>query len=103
MQRAGSGDALAELRRVLRDGGELRFYEHVASERFGLVLAQRAVDRVFWPRAFGGCHAARDTAAAITAAGFVIQDRRDLWLGPPVIPLPTSPHVLGRARVVKEG
>ena len=61
--------ALAELRRVLRPGGELlRFYEHVRSDRPVLALSQRAVDWAFWPRAFGGCHTARDTPAAIQAA-----------------------------------
>ncbi len=93
--------ALAELRRVLRAGGELRFYEHVVARSPVLAGVQQAVDRVFWPRAFGGCHSARDTAAAIRAAGFVIEDRRDLWLGPRMIPLPTGPHVLGRARAVR--
>jgi len=51
--------ALAELRRVVRSGGELRFYEHVLSRRSGIALSQRVVDRTFWPRAFGGCHTAR--------------------------------------------
>ena len=41
--------ALAELRRVVRPGGELRFYEHVLSDRPGLARIQRAGDRAFWP------------------------------------------------------
>jgi ubiquinone/menaquinone biosynthesis C-methylase UbiE len=90
--------ALAELRRVLRAGGELRFYEHVLSDRAGLARAQRMVDRLFWPTAFGGCHAARDTPAAIAAAGFEIESRRRLWVGPAAVPTPTAPHSLGRAR-----
>jgi ubiquinone/menaquinone biosynthesis C-methylase UbiE len=90
--------ALAELRRVLRAGGELRFYEHVLSDRPALARAQRMVDRLFWPRAFGGCHAARDTPAAITAAGFEIESRRRLWVGPAAVATPTAPHALGRAR-----
>lgn len=92
--------ALAEMRRVVRVGGELRFYEHVLSDRAGLARVQRAVDRLFWPRMFAGCHAARDTPAAITAAGFQIETRRRLWVGPPAIVTPTSPHVVGRARRV---
>ncbi|HWE10391.1 MAG TPA: class I SAM-dependent methyltransferase [Solirubrobacteraceae bacterium] len=90
--------ALAELRRVLRQGGELRFYEHVLSDRPGLARVQRLVDRLFWPRAFGGCHAARDTPSAIAAAGFEIEHRRPLWVGPAALTTPTSPHALGRAR-----
>lgn len=90
--------ALAELRRVVRPGGELRFYEHILSDRPGLARVQHAVDRVFWPRAFGGCHAARDTPAAIAAAGFDIEHNRALWLGPRRTPTPTAPHAIGRAR-----
>jgi SAM-dependent methyltransferase len=41
--------ALAEPRRVLRPGGELRFYEHViAHNRFGARL-QRLADATVWP------------------------------------------------------
>ena len=49
--------------------GELRFYEHVRSDRPALALSQRLWTGAFWPRAFGGCHTARDTPAAIAAAG----------------------------------
>ncbi len=90
--------ALAELRRVVAPAGELRFFEHIASERPGLSRVQRAVDRLFWPRAFAGCHTARDTPAAIAAAGFEIESCRALWVGARAIPPPTAPHALGRAR-----
>ena len=92
--------ALAELRRILRDGGELRFYEHVLSDRPGRARAQRAVDALFWPRAFGGCHTARDTPAAIAAAGFKIENQREIWVGPRALPSPAALHMLGRARRV---
>jgi ubiquinone/menaquinone biosynthesis C-methylase UbiE len=42
--------ALAELFRVIRPGGELRFFEHVAARSPGLARLQRTVDRLFWPR-----------------------------------------------------
>lgn len=90
--------ALAELRRVLRPQGELRFYEHVLSQRPGVARSQRLVDRLFWPRAFGGCHTARDTAAAVSAAGFAIEKQRRLWLAPLPIAIPVATHVLGSAR-----
>jgi len=90
--------ALAELRRVLRRGGELRFYEHVRSDRPVLALGQRAVDRAFWPRAFGGCHTARDTPSAIEAAGFEVEDQRRMWVNPLPIAFPVAPHAIGRAR-----
>jgi ubiquinone/menaquinone biosynthesis C-methylase UbiE len=89
--------ALSELFRVVRPGGELRFYEHVvAPPNRRLASVQRFADATVWPRLMGGCHLTRDTAAAITAAGFVINeiDRFDF---PPDKPSPASPHILGRA------
>jgi SAM-dependent methyltransferase len=64
--------ALAELRRVLVPGGELRFWEHVRSGNPAFRLLQRAADRLFWTRALGGCETTRDTEAAIRAGGFEI-------------------------------
>jgi ubiquinone/menaquinone biosynthesis C-methylase UbiE len=88
--------ALAELRRVLRPGGELRFYEHVVSERPRAAAMMRWLDASgIWPRLAGGCHAARDTAAAIEQAGFVIERmRRFPFAAGPV----SVPHVIGVAR-----
>ena len=88
--------ALAELHRVVAPGGELRFYEHVLSHKPLRARSQRLVDRVFWPRAFGGCHTARDTPTAIANAGFAIERQRRLLVGPRFIPAAT--HVLGGAR-----
>jgi SAM-dependent methyltransferase len=85
--------ALAELRRVLRPGGELRFYEHVLSPSEAGRRLQRALDATVWTRAMGGCHLARDTEAAITAAGFAIRDVRRFRIGP----TPAAPHILGAA------
>lgn len=90
--------ALAELRRVLAPGGELRFYEHVRSHRPALALSQRMVDRTFWPHLFGGCHTARDTPSAIAHAGFDIEDQRRMWVGPTPIAFPVATHAIGRAR-----
>jgi ubiquinone/menaquinone biosynthesis C-methylase UbiE len=54
--------ALRELRRVLRPGGELRFFEHVGAPSPRKARVQRALDRSgVWPRFGGGCHCARDT------------------------------------------
>ena len=62
--------ALAELRRVLRPAGELRFYEHVIPRRQPRRLLLQAVDHSgLWPKIAGGCHPARDTGAAIERAG----------------------------------
>lgn len=92
------GRALAELRRVLKPGGELRFFEHVRGASARMSRWQHLADRTFWPRLFGGCHTARETVAAIEAAGFAIERHRDLR--PESIPafLPVAPQAIGVAR-----
>jgi SAM-dependent methyltransferase len=89
--------ALAELRRVIRPGGELRFYEHVVAERPMPRRLQRLADATFWPHVGGGCHMARDTGRAIADAGFEIEthERFQFTPGPPI---PAIPHILGVAR-----
>lgn len=93
--------ALAEIRRVVRVGGELRFYEHVRpQERRRAARWQRLDDWNIYPRLAGGCHAARDTEAAIRAAGFAIERcRRFPFKGGAV----TAPHIIGIARRAPEG
>nr|WP_245359217.1 class I SAM-dependent methyltransferase [Kribbella aluminosa] len=90
--------ALAEARRVLRPGGELRFYEHVAAEPGRLATFQQIADATLWPLFTGGCHTHRDTAAAISAAGFAIEEL-DRFTFPPDRVTPAGPHILGRARL----
>jgi ubiquinone/menaquinone biosynthesis C-methylase UbiE len=89
--------ALAEAKRVLRAGGELRFYEHVISRKPSMARLQRIFDRTFWPHVAGGCHAARDTERAIEEAGFTIEtSEREAFAPSPL--LPAFPHVVGIAR-----
>jgi ubiquinone/menaquinone biosynthesis C-methylase UbiE len=45
--------ALAELHRVIRPGGELRFYEHVVASSPRLARFQRIADATLWPRLGG--------------------------------------------------
>ncbi len=90
--------ALAELFRVIRPGGELRFFEHVLATSPVHARVQRVVDRLFWPRVSGGCHASRETSAAIEAAGFVIEDILRFIFRPSFVLFAVSPHILGRAR-----
>ena len=89
--------ALAELARVIRPGGELRFFEHVRAEGAALARTQRALDLV-WPIVGGGCHASRDTLAAITTAGFQVTSLRRFRFPDGRLSSPTSPHILGAAR-----
>ena len=48
---------LYEVHRVLRPGGQLRFFEHVQAETPRLRRLQRLMDATFWPTLAGGCHA----------------------------------------------
>jgi ubiquinone/menaquinone biosynthesis C-methylase UbiE len=89
--------ALAEVKRVLKPGGELRFYEHVLSRAHGLARFQRFSDATYWPLISGGCHMARDTAPAIERAGFTIESQRR-WAYRPSALLPPEPMILGVAR-----
>lgn len=89
--------ALAEIRRVLRPGGELRFFEHVRADTPGLARVQRVVDGTVGPRLAGGCHTSRDTAAAIERAGFAIERLERFRLPDTRVPIPASPHILGVA------
>jgi ubiquinone/menaquinone biosynthesis C-methylase UbiE len=89
--------ALAEMRRVLRPGGELRFMEHVRAERPLKARVQRLSDGSgIWPLLGGGCHCSRETIHAIRAAGYAIGEVRELDFGPSW--WITNPHVLGTAR-----
>jgi len=89
--------ALAEMRRVLRPGGELRFMEHIRAETPGCRRIQQLADATIWPACFGGCHASRDPVAAITAAGFTIRDLTRYRLPDSRLPWPTAPHARGVA------
>jgi SAM-dependent methyltransferase len=91
------GRALAEMRRVLKPGGELRFMEHVRSDRPRKARVQERLDSLgIWPRVAGGCHCSRDTVATIEGAGFEVERVRPFDLGPSWGI--TNPHVLGIAR-----
>ena len=93
--------ALAEAFRVLRPGGELRFYEHVAAESGRMGSVQKVLDATIYPWLSGGCHLHRDTESAITAAGFTIT-ALDHFNFPASGPNPAAPHILGRATTPDE-
>jgi ubiquinone/menaquinone biosynthesis C-methylase UbiE len=90
--------ALRELRRVLSPGGELRFLEHVRSSNAAFRSLQRAVDRLYWTRALGGCETTRDTLAAIQAAAFEVESVERGFHSSSWLTVTSAPYVLGVAR-----
>jgi ubiquinone/menaquinone biosynthesis C-methylase UbiE len=89
--------ALAELRRVLKPDGELRFFEHVRSPQTAKARLQRAFDRSgIWPLIAGGCHCSRPTTDVISESGFHITEVERIEVGPSW--MITNPHVRGMAR-----
>ncbi|GAT81296.1 methyltransferase type 11 [Streptomyces sp. F-3] len=90
--------ALAEARRVLRPGGEVRFFEHGRGGGRAMVLVQRALDRTVWPLLAGGCRLSREPVAALRDAGFALGPCRRMLVPEKGPVLPTSYCVLGTAR-----
>ncbi|MER7515623.1 class I SAM-dependent methyltransferase [Streptomyces sp. NPDC126499] len=89
--------ALAELHRVLRPGGQLRFFEHVRADSPAMRRVQRALDATVWPRLAGGCHTGRDTLTALVTAGFALGTVDRFAFPRTRVPLPTATHILGTA------
>jgi SAM-dependent methyltransferase len=89
--------ALAELRRVIKPGGELRFYEHVLANDPKTARLQHRIAPV-WRALGGGCNVNRETGSAIEQAGFEIESCRRFPFKPGPICAPVAPHILGVAR-----
>ena len=65
--------ALAEVRRVLRPGGELVFIEHGLAPDARTRWWQRRLNPV-WRRISGGCRLDRDLPAVLRGAGFAVDE-----------------------------
>jgi ubiquinone/menaquinone biosynthesis C-methylase UbiE len=91
------GQALAEIRRVLKPGGELRFFEHVQAGTPGRRRVQQALDATIWPWLVGGCHCGRDTRLAIERSGFTIDRIDQLTTADSSMTFPATPQILGTA------
>lgn len=89
--------ALLEIKRILKPGGELRFFEHVRYHNRIGAFAQDIILPI-WRWIGAGCHPNRDTASAIRAAGFEMRDLRSLTVVPPLPPMCIArPCILGVA------
>lgn len=89
--------ALGEVRRVLRPGGVVRFFEHGRGGGPAMHVTQRALDRTVWPLVSGGCHLSREPVAALRAAGFELGPYRRVMMPEQGPVLPSSYCVLGTA------
>ncbi|UJP08819.1 methyltransferase domain-containing protein [Microbacterium sp. KUDC0406] len=85
--------ALSEARRVLRPGGILVFFEHVAAERGTWTSALQAAYAPISRMIDHGCDPHRDTAVSIRSAGFASVEVRRM----------EAPGVLGTVEPLIEG
>jgi SAM-dependent methyltransferase len=85
-----------QLLSILKPGGELRYFEHIASSGWRSRL-QRLADATVWPKMAGNCHSHRHTEQTIIDAGFKVSGARREWVLPAWVPMPTSEVAIGRA------
>jgi SAM-dependent methyltransferase len=85
---------LAEVVRVLRPGGTLRFVEHALAPYRGMALAQRVIQPA-WGVVAGGCHVDRDILGRMRAAGLAVTTTHEGYLD--AITSPASWFVMGEA------
>jgi ubiquinone/menaquinone biosynthesis C-methylase UbiE len=90
------GRALAEVRRVLRPGAALHFFEHGVAPEEGVQRWQRLIEPV-QKRVFDGCHLTRPIDRLVEQAGLVIEDIERAYAPMPKVMRPWVFGYLGRA------
>jgi len=89
---------LQELRRLLKPGGSLVFFEHVrADDNPGLYKLQKRLEPV-WKWCAGNCHLTRPTGQLLEQAGFAIELERVAMQGVPAFVRPVIKGVAFRSR-----
>ncbi|MCP5179123.1 MAG: class I SAM-dependent methyltransferase [Pseudomonadales bacterium] len=76
--------AVAEMRRVLKPGGELLFVEHGRADDPGIVKWQHRVEPL-WKIIGGGCHLTRRADELLADAGFDVTERTTGYVPGPKI------------------
>ncbi len=76
--------ALAEVRRVLRPGGQLLFAEHGLAPDASMARWQHRLEP-YWSRVAGGCHSPRDVPLLLRQAGFRAQVESGYFTHPKVL------------------
>ncbi|EGW12540.1 methyltransferase-like protein 7B [Cricetulus griseus] len=86
---------LQEIQRVLKPGGLLFFWEHVAEPRGSWAFLWQQVFEPTWKHIGDGCHLTRETWKDLEKARFSdVQMERQ---SPPFKWLPIGPHIMGKA------
>ena len=86
--------AAKELFRVLKPGGQLLFFEHVAAEKPSTARWQARLNP-YWNKVACGCHLNRDTTKIFEDAGFEFDEFKKYHL--PKAPSVVSTVIQGRA------
>jgi len=86
-------NTLAELRRILRPGGQLVFVEHVAAEPHTSLRWLQYGIRPLWKAVADGCRPDRETEAVLRESDFSAVELERFSVGVP----PVSPHIAGTA------